>query len=106
MGSLVDSSNSESTSDLITDKIELVEPTKEHYVFIGWTGTDLAEPTKNLVIENKTGNRTYVANYSPKEYSITYEGLLRVKSSYIIELKIQKSIKNHKEKIDKEEHQL
>ena len=64
------------TTYKITDKIELVEPTKEHYVFLGWTGTDLAEPTKNLVIENKTGNRTYVANYSPKEYSITYEGLL------------------------------
>ena len=73
-GGNVDTNNP--TTYKITDKIELVEPTKEHYVFIGWTGTDLAEPTKNLVIENKTGNRTYVANYSPKEYSITYEGLL------------------------------
>ena len=58
-----------------TDRIELVEPVKEYYDFIGWTGTDLTEPTKNVVIENKTGNRTYIANYTPIEYTITYNGL-------------------------------
>ena len=63
------------TTYKITDKIELVEPTKDNYTFIGWTGTDLTEPTKNLVIENKFGNRSYTANYAPKDYSITYNGL-------------------------------
>ena len=64
------------TTYIITDRVELSEPTKEYYTFIGWTGTDLTEPTKNLVIENKIGNRTYVANYTPIDYSITYSGLL------------------------------
>lgn len=58
-----------------TDRIELVEPTKDYYEFIGWTGTDLEEPTKNVVIENKTGNRSYTANYTPINYTITYIGL-------------------------------
>ena len=58
-----------------TDRIELVEPTKDYYEFIGWTGTDLTEPTKNLVIENKTGNRSYTANYTPINYEIHYSGI-------------------------------
>ena len=58
-----------------TDRIELVNPTKEHYTFIGWTGTDLTEPTMTVIIENQTGNRSYVANYIPVNYTITYEGL-------------------------------
>ena len=58
-----------------TDRIELVEPTKDYYEFIGWTGTDLEGPTKNVVIENKTGNRSYTANYTPINYDIHYSGL-------------------------------
>ena len=64
------------TTYKITDKIELIEPEKTYYTFIGWTGTDLTEPTKNVVIEKKTGNRSYSANYEPKNYTITYSGLL------------------------------
>lgn len=63
------------TTYSITEKIELEEPTKEYYIFIGWTGTDLIEPTKNVIIENKTGNRSYQANYIPRNYSIIYNGL-------------------------------
>ena len=63
------------TEYTIEDKITLVEPTKEHYTFAGWTGTDLNEPTKNVVIENKIGNRSYTATYTPTSYSITYNGL-------------------------------
>lgn len=58
-----------------TDRIELVEPTKDYYEFIGWTGTDLEGPTKNVVIENKTGNRSYTANYTPINYDIYYSGI-------------------------------
>ena len=31
--------------------------------------------SKNVVIENKTGNRSYTANYTPINYTITYIGL-------------------------------
>ena len=59
----------------ITDSIRLIEPVKPFYIFNGWTGTDLVTPTKNVVIENKTGNRSYTANYIPEEYTISYTGL-------------------------------
>ncbi len=68
-------STANQTDYTITDNITLIEPTKDHYSFIGWTGTDLNEPTKNVQISNKTGNRSYTANYVPINYSITYTGL-------------------------------
>ena len=68
-------SSSNPTEYTITDNITLVEPTKDNYTFIGWTGTDLTEPTKNVVINKKTGNRSYSANYIPTNYTISYTGL-------------------------------
>ena len=59
----------------VEDNITLVEPTKEHYTFTGWTGTDLDTPTKNVVINSKIGDRSYTANYEPTNYTITYNGL-------------------------------
>ena len=59
----------------ISDDITLIEPEKEYYDFIGWIGTDITTPTKNVVIKNKTGNRTYTANYEPTDYNISYTGL-------------------------------
>ena len=39
-------------------------PNDESYIFVGWTGTDVEELTKNVTIsENNTGNRSYVAHY-------------------------------------------
>ena len=39
-------------------------PNDESYIFVGWTGTDVEELTKNVTIsENNTGNRSYVAYY-------------------------------------------
>ena len=59
----------------VEDNITLANPTKDYYDFIGWTGTDLSEPTKNVVIKNKIENRTYLANYIPTTYTIAYTGL-------------------------------
>ncbi len=43
-------------------------PTKEGYSFVGWTGTDLTEPTKNVVIgKDATGDRSYTANWIEKK---------------------------------------
>ena len=63
------------TNYSVNDRVELVNPTKEHYEFIGWTGTGLDTPTKDVEFENEIGNRTYTANYEPINYSIEYQGL-------------------------------
>lgn len=44
------------------DTITLKNPTKENYVFVGWTGTDLEEPSDNVTIQKGSkGNRQYTA---------------------------------------------
>ncbi|MBQ3468906.1 MAG: InlB B-repeat-containing protein [Bacilli bacterium] len=51
----------------------VINPTREGYNFIGWTGTDLDHPTKTLVIgDEMTGDRSYTANWEPIEYNIEY----------------------------------
>lgn len=54
--------------------ISINNPSKTGYRFVGWTGTGLTAPNKNLVIYNgSTGNRTYTANYETIVYNIIYE---------------------------------
>ena len=44
--------------------VTLNNPTRNGYAFIGWTGTDLAEPTLNVTIPaGSYGDRTYTANW-------------------------------------------
>lgn len=44
----------------------LPTPTRVGYEFIGWTGSDLAETTKTVVIKNgSTGNKKYTAVWKP-----------------------------------------
>lgn len=46
--------------------ITLVNPTREHFDFAGWTGTDLDGPTMNVTIPTgSTGNRSYTATWTP-----------------------------------------
>lgn len=60
----------------IEDEITLNKPTREGYNFIGWTGTGLTTNTENVtIIEGSTENRAYRANWTPINYTITYEGL-------------------------------
>ncbi len=68
----------------------LSEPTKEGYTFTGWTGTGLTEPTKNVVIvsTDSPSNRTYTANWTLINYSISYilaGGTATNPTSYTIE---------------------
>ena len=57
----------------IEDSVEVNNPTKVGYNFIGWTGTDLYAPTKDLVIPiGSIGEREYQANYESINYDITY----------------------------------
>ena len=49
-----------------SDDIMLNNPTKEGYVFTGWTGTDLNEATKTVTIrKGSTGHREYTATFTP-----------------------------------------
>lgn len=56
-----------------SNNFTLPTPTKAGYDFVGWTGTGLSSATKNVTIKKgSTGNRSYTANWTPTNYSITY----------------------------------
>ena len=64
------------TYNIESSPITLNNPTKTGYDFIGWTGTGIDEPTKNITIPTGSmGNRSYTANYVPTTYIINYYGL-------------------------------
>lgn len=57
-----------------TETFTLNKPSKTGYDFIGWTGTDISEPTLEVTIEKgSAGDRFYEANYTPITYPITYD---------------------------------
>lgn len=57
-----------------TDDITLINPTKDYYDFIGWSGTDLTgNRNRNVTIpKGSIGDRSYKANYTAIPYTITY----------------------------------
>lgn len=62
--------------DITSDTITLTNPEKEGYDFIGWTGTDIAELSTTVRIEQgSTGNRVYTASYTLISYIISYLGI-------------------------------
>lgn len=62
-------SSYKSTSESFT----LPKPSKSGYTFTGWTGTDLSTPTINVTIAKGTmGDKKYTANWTPTNYSISY----------------------------------
>ena len=65
--------NNPLTYSVESDNIVLNNPIKLGYEFLGWTGTDLTEPTRGVVIYNNSiGDRDYVANWKLNEYTINY----------------------------------
>ncbi len=57
-----------------SDDFTLPTVSKEHYIFAGWTCEDIAEPQLNVVIPKGThGDLQYTANWTPVNYTITYE---------------------------------
>ncbi len=59
---------------MLTKDITLVNPTREGYTFIGWTGTGLDTPTMSVTIKKGSmGNRSYSANWKANEYTITFD---------------------------------
>lgn len=48
----------------LSEEITLINPTRTHYTFAGWIGTDLTEATKTVTIPTgSTGDRTYTATW-------------------------------------------
>jgi uncharacterized repeat protein (TIGR02543 family) len=61
--------------NVTTNTFTLNNPTKSYYDFVGWSGTGLTGNSNKSVsvAKGSTGNRTYTANWSAIEYSITYD---------------------------------
>ena len=57
-----------------SEDFTLTNPTKEGYVFEGWTGTDVdAELSTDVTIySGSTGNREYTAHWTANTYVISY----------------------------------
>ena len=68
----LDGGYAENQADYFVEEIvELNEPTKEGYTFIGWTGSNGEIPEKNVRIEEgSTGNKHYKANYTINSYKL------------------------------------
>ena len=50
----------------------LVNPTKEGYVFAGWTGSNGDTPQINVVInKGSTGDKSFIANWAVNSYKVT-----------------------------------
>ena len=71
-GSLSESNPTEYGTE--SDVIEIKNPTRTGYTFLGWTGTDTETPTTSLIIaKGSIGDRTYVANWQPNSYTISLD---------------------------------
>ena len=68
------SSENPATYTVNSNTITLNNPTKTGYTFKGWTGTDLAEKTMEVTIqEGSIENREYVANFEANTYTIVFD---------------------------------
>ena len=62
------------TTYTVDDEFILLNPEKEGYEFIGWTGSNGNEPELETKVEKgTTGNLSYTANYKQKEYTIHFD---------------------------------
>lgn len=56
------------------DEFSLQEPTKTGYTFVGWSGKNVSETTKNVIIpKGSVGNRSYTAVWQANSYTINYD---------------------------------
>lgn len=54
--------------------VTLADPTLGGYEFLGWTGLDVAEPTKNFTFSSSVCKEvTFTAHWKPIVYTITYD---------------------------------
>ena len=66
------SNPSEYTID--TNTFSLLDPNRNGYDFLGWTGSDISIISKNVTIKKGTiGEKHYTANWEPHEYTIYFD---------------------------------
>lgn len=70
---VVDGTNP-TTYNVETDTFTLINPTKPHYGFLGWTWEGQTTPSNIATItKGTTGNLHFVANFDANSYSINYK---------------------------------
>ncbi|MDO4199650.1 MAG: BspA family leucine-rich repeat surface protein [Clostridia bacterium] len=58
----------------IEDEVHITDPSRAGYTFDGWTGTDLTDLTKNLVIpRGNMGDRSYEAHWTVNQYTVVFD---------------------------------
>ena len=81
--------NNKTSYTIETEKFTLNAPTKKGYRFLGWTDSNGTTAQKSVSIDKgTTGNKSYTANWTPINYTITYNldgGTANNKTSYNIE---------------------
>lgn len=67
------SSNNPTTYNVDTNTFTLTNPTKAGYTFKGWSGTGLTgdDNTTVTISKGSTGNRSYAANWTGNQYTVT-----------------------------------
>lgn len=69
-----DESNKVIKYNIEKDDFALPIPQKDGYVFIGWTGMNVVDPTVDLVIpKGSYGDKDYVAHWAPIDIKVTFD---------------------------------
>ena len=64
--------NNPDTYKVDTDTITLSNPTKEKYIFAGWTGSNGNTPQTEVKInKGSSGDKSFTANWTPKPYKLS-----------------------------------
>ncbi len=59
---------------IVSEPITIVNPIRDGYTFVGWTGTNLAGQTPTITIPTgSSGDRIYTAHWQLNTYNIIYE---------------------------------
>ncbi len=76
-GSLAEGVTNPEFYDITSSDITLKNPTRTGYTFKGWSGTNLTgdENLTVTIAQGSTGDKTYTANWSLVNYTITYNGI-------------------------------
>ena len=73
-GALPAGQSNPTTYNVETATFTLINPTRDGYTFVGWTGSNGSTPQTTVTIPTgSTGNLSYTANWTPITYSITYD---------------------------------
>ncbi|MBE6132012.1 MAG: hypothetical protein E7180_01285 [Erysipelotrichaceae bacterium] len=67
------STSNPTSYNIETATFNLINPTKTGYTFTGWTDSNDSTPQTSVSIaKGSTGNKTYTANWTPINYTISY----------------------------------